>query len=136
MITGGCLCKAVRYKSTEMPVTVRACWCRVCQYIGAGGPAVGAAFKTATFTVEGSPKDYVRIADSGNRMHTKFCPECGTPLFCEADSRPHLVFVRVGSLDDPNIVRPAMSIWTASAPDWACIDKDIPQVPGQPPPAA
>jgi hypothetical protein len=45
MITGGCLCGAVRYKSTEPPITARICWCRVCQYIGAGGAAVRAAFK-------------------------------------------------------------------------------------------
>ena len=136
MITGGCLCGAVRYKSTEPPITARICWCRVCQYIGAGGPAVGAAFKTASFTVAGTLKDYVSIADSGNKMHRKFCPECGTHLFSEAESRPHLVFVRMGSLDDPELIKPSATIWTASAPSWACIDSNLPRIPGQPPPAA
>jgi len=27
-LTGGCLCKAVHYRITEVPVTARACWCR------------------------------------------------------------------------------------------------------------
>jgi hypothetical protein len=35
-ITGGCLCKAVRYRATEGPIAARLCWCRVCQYIAAG----------------------------------------------------------------------------------------------------
>jgi len=35
-ITGGCLCRAVRYSSSAAPIVTRACWCRVCQYIGAG----------------------------------------------------------------------------------------------------
>jgi hypothetical protein len=136
MITGGCLCGAVRFRATEGPIATRICWCRVCQKIGAGGATVGAAFKTASLTVEGALKDYESIADSGNRMHRRFCPNCGTHLFSEAASRPHLVFVRVGALDDPEIVRPSATIWTASAPSWACISSELPQIPGQPPPAA
>jgi hypothetical protein len=50
--------------------------------------------------------------------------------------RPHLIFVRAGTFDDPNLAKPAMTIWTSSAPRWACIDADLPQVEKQPPPAA
>ena len=134
MITGGCLCGAVRYTLSEGPITGRVCWCKVCQKLGCGGPAVGAAFKTAALTVTGELRDYVSFADSGNRMHRRFCPVCGTHLFSEAESRPLLVFVRAGGLDDPEIAKPASTIWTASAPSWATIDPNLPQVPGQPPP--
>ena len=134
MITGGCLCGAVRFRAAEPPVVARVCWCRVCQKIGAGGATVGAAFKTASLTVEGTLKDYESVADSGNGMHRKFCPTCGTHLFSEAESRPHLIFVRVGALDDPEIVKPVATIWTVSAPSWACIDPNLPRVEGQPPP--
>src|SRR4051812_41502088 len=68
MITGGCLCGAVRYTLSEGPIIGRVCWCRTCQKLGAGGPAVGAAFKTAALTVTGELRDYASIADSGNRM--------------------------------------------------------------------
>ena len=57
---------------------------------------MGAAFKTARLTVEGTLKDHESVADSGNRMHRKFRPTCGRHLFSEAESRRHLVFVRVG----------------------------------------
>jgi hypothetical protein len=69
-------------------------------------------------------------------MHRRFCPECGVHLFSEAEARPHLVFVRTGTLDDPNLAEPAMTIWTSAAPQWACFDPALPQVEGQPPPAA
>ena len=135
-LTGGCLCGAVRWQSAEAPITTRACWCRDCQYLGAGSGTVGACFRTASFSVTGTTSDYASVADSGNRMHRRFCPRCGTPLFSEAEARPHLIFVRVGTFDDPELARPSMTIWTASAPTWACIDAATPRTEGQPPPAA
>ncbi len=135
-VTGGCLCRAVRYSIDAEPIVIRECWCRVCQYLGAGSSAVNACFPSAAVQVEGTLTHYRSRADSGNLMRRSFCVLCGTPLFSAAEARPHLVFVRVGSLDDPGAARPAVAIWTASAPRWACIDPGIPQVAGQPPPAA
>ena len=135
-VTGGCLCQAVRYTISAEPIVTRVCWCRLCQYLGAGSAAVNACFPSAALAVQGALSDYRSTADSGNIMHRTFCPTCGTPMFSAAESRPHLVFVRVGTLDDPQAVSPDMTIWTASAPRWACIDTAIPQVAGQAPPAA
>jgi hypothetical protein len=106
------VCRSVRYRTEADPIITRLCWCRVCQYIAAGNAAAFAS--------------RLSIADSGNRMHRRFCPACGTHLFSEAESRPHLVFVRAGTLDDREVARPAATIWTASAPSWACIDADLP----------
>ena len=40
---------------------------------------------------------------------------------------PALVYVRAGTLDDPEVARPAVTIWTSAAPTWACIDSDVPR---------
>lgn len=136
VVSGGCLCGAVRYRINAPPITTRNCWCRLCQYLGAGSGTVNAAFPSDAVRVEGDLTDYVSVADSGNAMHRRFCPVCGTPVFSAAESRPHLVFVRVGTLDKPEIAAPAMTIWTAAAPSWACIDQRTPRLAGQPPPAA
>lgn len=132
-ITGRCLCGAVRYESAAPPVITRVCWCRLCQYLGAGSGTVNACFKTESFTIQGATSDYSGVADSGNVMHRRFCPKCGTPLFSAAEARPHLIFVRVGTLDDPEVAQPAMTIWTEQAPSWACIAADLPRVERQPP---
>jgi hypothetical protein len=135
-IQGGCRCKAVRYESAADPRITRVCWCRTCQYIAAGNATVNVFFPTESFTVHGETRTYKSTADSGNVIQRRFCPTCGTPLFTAAEIRPHLIGVRAGTLDDPNLVQPAVTIWTASAPRWACISEAIPRVERQPPPLA
>jgi hypothetical protein len=135
-ISGGCLCSAVRFSVTAAPLAARSCWCRVCQYLGAGSGAVSVCFRSDSLSLRGNTSWYESIADSGNRMRRGFCPTCGTPLFSKAESRPHLIFIRAGALDDPNLLAPQMTIWTDAAPDWACFDPALPKVPGQPPPVA
>lgn len=134
-ITGGCLCKSVRYEIAAAPIITRICWCRLCQYLAAGSGTVNVCFPSAAMTITGELRDYRSTADSGNVMHRRFCANCGTQMFSEAEARPHLVFVRAGTLDDPDVAKPAMTIWTSQAPTWACIDPALPQVEGQPPPA-
>ena len=132
MVTGGCLCGAVRYQTDAQPITTRYCWCRVCQFLATGNAAVSVCFPSAGMSIAGETRDFVSTADSGNRMHRRFCPICGTHLFSEAESRPHLIFVRAGSLDDREIAQPAATIWTTSAPSWAHVDDSLPRFEGQP----
>jgi hypothetical protein len=136
LVTGGCACGAVRYRISAAPIVTRICWCRVCQYFAAGNGTVNCAFRTPAVQIEGELRDFRSVADSGDVMHRRFCPTCGTHLFSEAEERPHLIIVRAGTFDDASITKPEMTIWTASAPSWARIDPELPNVPGQPPPAA
>ncbi|MCU4160682.1 GFA family protein [Acidiphilium sp. AL] len=131
-VTGRCFCGAVRFQSEKRPVAVRACWCRDCQYLSSGNASINAIFKTEAFEITGEVSEYVSRADSGNVMRRRFCPRCGTPLFSESLSRPNLIVVRVGALDDPEIGRPENFIWTASSPSWGFVDSELPNCDGQP----
>jgi hypothetical protein len=135
-IQGGCLCGAVRYTASADPLVVRACWCRICQYIAAGNATINLAFRREAVAIDGPLSDLAGVADSGNHMHRRFCPACGTHLFSEAEERPHLIIVRAGTLDDPGIAVPEAVIWAGEAPARARLDPDIPHFPGQAPPAA
>jgi hypothetical protein len=127
-ISGGCLCKQLRYEiAAEAPMAARVCWCRVCQYIGAGSGTANAVFPREAVTITGERRSYTSIADSGAVMHRSFCPDCGTPVFSEAEPRPHLLILRVGTLDKPLLGKPTATIWTSSAPSWACIDATLPR---------
>ena len=134
-IVGGCLCGAVRFRSTAPPIGARHCWCRDCQHISGGNATVNVLFPTDAVTIEGETATFVNLAASGNTMQRRFCPKCGSPLFSQTSARPHIIIVRAGALDDPNLIAPSGSIWVDSAPHWACIDADLPRFPAQPPPA-
>jgi hypothetical protein len=97
---------------------------------------VNLVFMTSAVTISGPLRDYSSIADSGTRMHRQFCERCCTPVTSASEARPHLLILRAGTLDDPELARPSLTIWTDSAPTWARIDERLPSTPRQPPPAA
>ncbi|NEX61215.1 GFA family protein [Noviherbaspirillum galbum] len=133
---GRCLCGAVHYRISADPVAVRLCWCRDCQRLAANG-TVNALVPTAALDISGTVADFTSTADSGNQITRRFCPSCGSHLFANSSARPQLTVVRVGTLDDPSSVKPAVNMWAASAPAWACLDTSLEQVERQPvaPPA-
>ena len=133
-ITGGCLCGAIRFEVAGEPLTTRACWCRLCQYLGGGTATVNLGFRREVLRVQGKPSTFESVADSGNHLVRSFCGNCGTPLFSEARERPAFVFIRAGALDDPEIARPEKTVWTSMAPSWACIDPETERLAGQAPP--
>ena len=135
-ITGGCQCGAVRYSIEAEPLVARTCWCRFCQFIGSGSATVNVTFPTEAVSIEGALGDLVNTADSGNVMHCRFCPVCGTHVYIQSEMRPHFFTVRAGTLDDPEIGKPSITIWTSMAPRWAAIDPNIPHHEQQPPPPA
>ncbi len=134
-ITGGCRCRAVRYTVSAAPIAVRQCWCRDCQYWGSGSATVNAVFEVDKVSLMGALTDFVSKAESGNTMHRGFCPACGTPVTSASDARPQFVILRVGTLDQPSLLAPAMTIWTDSAPQWAHMDPEIPAMPKGAPPS-
>jgi len=132
-ITGGCLCGAVRYEATAKPIMTRACWCRTCQYLAAGNATVNLVFASEVVSISGELSDYESTADSGNKMHRKFCPNCGVHLFSMAEVRAHLLIIRAGTLDNQKNIKIDALIWTSSAPSWAYLDPGIQQFEKQPP---
>jgi hypothetical protein len=82
----------------------------------------------------GQVKGYTTIADSGRKITREFCPNCGAPLFTRAEKLPDSVFLKAGSLDEPELVKPNCQTWTKRAVPWAYIDEKLPCFPeGRPP---
>ena len=132
--TGGCLCGAIRYEAEGEPVFSLQCHCRDCQR--ASGTAYVAAMRmpAAGFRItKGTPKHYVSNADSGNAVTRFFCGECGSPLYIQVATRPDIVGIRVGTLDDPSGFRAEADIFVKSAQPWDHMDPATPKYDSYPP---
>ena len=132
--TGGCLCGAVRYESEGDPVFSLQCHCRDCQR--SSGAAYIAAMRVPAdrFRItRGAPKCYVSEADSGNEITRAFCGDCGSPLYVQVSTRPDIVGLRVGTLDDPSGFRADADIFVKSAQPWDHMDPALPKYDTYPP---
>ena len=128
--SGGCACGAVRYECTAEPLFSLNCHCRDCQReTGSAFAPILAVPKSAFTLTQGSAKYFELTADSGQKTRRAFCAECGSRLFGEPGSRPDLVMIRAGSLDDPSEFRPSRDIYTASAQPWDHMNPELPKVP-------
>ena len=50
--------------------------------------------------------------------HRDFCPSCGTPIAFRRLTRPEIISVTGGSLDDPSLFRARHHTWAADDQTW------------------
>jgi hypothetical protein len=132
--TGRCECGAVTYEFTKAPDFVANCYCQDCQRASGGVMASYFSVDVDDFTLLSGPlRTYPYVADSGNTLDRAFCPECGSRLFnVNLSGFPGQMFVMLGSLDDPESVKPPiMEIFTARRISWTKA-LDVPQYPARP----
>ena len=133
MLTGSCLCGAIRYSINAEVKELRACHCRSCQKVSGAQGTVNAILKSADFKItHGKPRRYTAEADSGRTLHRYFCADCGSAIYSQREATPEMVVVRAGTFDNPGEMKITANIWTRSARPWAYIDPASQQFPGQP----
>lgn len=126
-VTGGCLCGAVRYEYEGEVGPAAICHCADCRRVTGSAFSVSVRLKKAGFRIVGGEvKTFVKLSDEGSEITRCFCPECGSQVYGFRPQRPGTYFVKAGTLDDPDIVRPADQFWTRSAVSWAHIPPDLP----------
>ena len=79
---------------------------------------------------------YDRPADSGNVVSRAFCPICGAPVYSLNAAMPDLIFLRASSLDDPEVFKPQMVVYTKRVLSWDHIDPALPRFSTMPPAGA
>jgi hypothetical protein len=124
--TGGCLCGAVRFKSTADPQLVGHCHCVDCRKSSGTGHCTHLVVPETAFSVTGAVKFYDRAADTGNVVSRGFCGTCGSPIFSRNSAMPGVVFPRASVLDNPEVVKPQMIVYASRAPAWDHMDPALP----------
>ena len=117
-----CSCGAITLSLPEPSKLVVACHCIDCQRRTGAPFGVGAFYPAETVIVSGTPKQFTRAAASGGKVHTYFCPNCGSSIYWKADNLSALIGVAVGALADPKYPPPVRSIFEQSKHNWVQID--------------
>ena len=128
-IHGACHCGSITFTAEIDPARVMACHCSDCQVLSGSPFRAVAVARLDEFQLHGTPKSYVKVAQSGNRRAQVFCPECGTPLYATAPENPTSVVIRLGCVAERAQLGPAVQIWQHSALPWLSA---LPAVPGSP----
>lgn len=121
---GGCLCGAVRFRSTAAPIRGVICHCSMCRR-HSGAPVLAFVhFPRESFRwLKDEPTRY----PSSEFAQRGFCSICGSTLSMHEDVLGDRVQVAVGSLDEPNRVKMDDHVWTKEQISWFKLDDRLPR---------
>jgi hypothetical protein len=123
---GGCSCGEVRYRLTDEPLFVHCCHCLNCQRQTGSAFVVNLMIEADRVELlSGRPEEVPVPRDDGSEQVIRRCPTCQVAVF-SIYSRPELLFVRAGTLDEPTGVTPDVHIFTRSKVDWVQLTEATP----------
>ncbi len=128
---GGCDCRQVRYRMHTRPLFVHCCHCRWCQRETGSAFVLNAMIEADRVTLlAGEPVLIDTPSASGQGQKIARCPRCWVALWSHyAGAGPKVRFVRVGTLDNPDLLPPDIHIFTASRQPWVVLPPGTPAVP-------
>jgi hypothetical protein len=120
-VHGSCHCGAIEFEAAVDPTRVTICHCTACQTLTGTAYRVTVPASAEGFRlIRGSPKTYIKVADSGNRRAQVFCADCGSHLYSHADiESPDRFGLRIGCLQERTALVPRKRIWCRSALTWS-----------------
>ena len=120
LIDGQCHCGNIAFAAEVDPSAVRICHCTDCQTLTGSAYRANIQASAETFRLlRGSPRIYIKTAESGARRAHAFCPDCGTPIYATAEVNPTSYSLRVGTIKQRGQFTPRQQIWCQSALPWS-----------------
>ncbi len=128
-VEGQCHCGQITFEAEVDPGAVGVCHCTDCQTLTGSAYRVTVPAPAAKFVLRsGTPRIYIKIAESGNRRAHGFCGNCGTPLYATDPHEPRSYGIRVGTLKQRNQLAPRGQIWFRSALSWVADLRALPHI--------
>ncbi len=127
-IQGGCACGGVRYRLTSKPIIVHCCHCTWCQRETGSAFAVNAVIEADRVElVRGEPQTVATPSNSGKGQQIFRCPDCRVALWSKYSGAGDAIhFLRVGTLDNPDLMPPDIHIYTSTKRDWVILPSNKP----------
>jgi hypothetical protein len=127
---GGCDCRAIRYRMESAPLFVHCCHCRWCQRESGASFALNAMIEgERVVNLAAEPGVVNTPSASGLGQKIARCPTCRVAVWSNyAGSGPVVKFVRVGTLDNPDLLPPDIHIFTATKQPWVQLAAGAPAV--------
>ena len=130
-IDGACHCGAISFTAEIDPTRVMLCHCADCQVLSGSPYRHVVPAEIESFKLDGEPKRYIKVADSGNLRVQAFCPECGTPIYSSSTENPAWISIRLGGVRQRAQLKPSSQIWYHSAMPWLPELSSVPSSPEQ-----
>ncbi|MBY8977334.1 GFA family protein [Rhodobacteraceae bacterium NNCM2] len=120
-MTGGCTCGQFRYRLRRAPLFVHCCHCTQCQRLSGAAFALNALIEEGEVeTLEGHIERVDTPGSPGRVQPIYRCPDCRVAVW-STYSRPSILFVRVGTLDNPALCLPDIHIFTSTKLPWVAL---------------
>lgn len=129
-VSGCCDCGEIRFQLTQAPLFVHCCHCRWCQRETGSAFALNAMIEAeAVELLAGTPVAVRTPSNSGLGQIISRCPTCHVALWSVyAGMGPLIQFVRVGTLEQADLLPPDIHIFTSSKQPWVPLPADTPAV--------
>ena len=125
-IHGRCHCGAIGFTALIDPDKVFACHCADYQTMSGAPFRAVVPVAAQDLVLTGTPKTYVKTAQSGNRRAQGFCGDCGTPIYATSADNPAFYGLRLGCVEERALLPPRKQVWTHSAMPWLHGLADVP----------
>lgn len=128
-VTGGCTCGYVRYRVSSDPLIVHACHCSRCQNQTGAPYVINALFEDDRIELDaGEVRDIRLDTPSGRGQTVSRCPKCQVAVWSRYHALPRVgdrvLFLRVGTLDEPDVFPPDVHIHTSTKLDHVLLPHD------------
>ena len=129
-LTGGCECGTNRYRMGTRPLFVNWRHCRRGQRETGGSFALNAMIEADRVTHLGAEPELVDPPSaSGKGQKIARCPKCRIAVWSNyAGAGAAVRFVRVGTLDEPDLLPPDIHIFTSTKQPWVVLPDGTPAV--------
>lgn len=126
MHTGGCLCGAVRFEISGELAPIEVCHCSQCRKAQGGPFATNIPVASAAFSLLRGEDALVHFRSSPDKRRV-FCGRCGSPIYSARDSKPEVLRLRAGTLDEPLRTKPEGHYYMESSAAWWPLDDTLPR---------